>query len=121
MKKLLLISISILVVLSSCKINPKDDDPQPNEPQSMEDLNISSSFDWKTTTDYSLSLKSQSSNVVIVTSTDGTVYYQGFIKSGVTLETKLTLPSYEEKILLKFKGDTVELDLSGSNLSYDFN
>lgn len=120
MKKLLLFVASFVIILSSCKIDPTNDDPTPSEDPNMEDMIVTSDFDWKTTTDYSLTLKGNHSNIIEVVSDNEIVYQRAFLKAGITYEMKLTVPAYEESVNLKYMGKIIKIDLNSSTLSYEF-
>lgn len=120
MKKLLILLFSITIITSACN-RDKTNNPNPENPSSMEDLNISSSFDWKTTKDIQLTVKGNTSNIVEVTSNEGIPYQKGFITANITYTMKLTVPSYEDSIYLYYLGNKVGLELKGENLNYNFN
>ncbi len=123
MKQFILLLTSVVfvsLIFSSCKrIEPIEDVPE-NGITEMEDMQVTSSFDWKTSTDYTLTLEGNSSNIVEITSEEGTPYLKVFIKANESYSTKLTVPTYEEKVILKYMGKEVSLDLNSSELSYKF-
>jgi hypothetical protein len=118
MKKLILLSLIALVfVFSSCK---KDRFDEPKAPEKMEELAVPASFDWKTTKDYSVTLSAYTNGIVEVTNSAGAVYQKAFLSTGQPYTMKLTVPSYETTIRLKFMGKTQDIALSSSNISYQF-
>ncbi|MDV7401372.1 hypothetical protein RZS08_58685, partial [Arthrospira platensis SPKY1] len=95
MKKIFLLSaITAVVVLSSCKKDPKFDEPQ--APQKMEELTVPASFDWKTTKEVSLTLTAQASGIVEVANSQLVAYQKAFLYPGTAYTMKLTIPSYEK-------------------------
>ncbi len=120
MKKIILFAAAIVLIITSCKINPREDNPSPSVDPTIEDLTVTNDFDWKTTSDYLLTLKGNYNNIVEVLSDDETVYQRAFLKAGVSYEMKLTVPSYEESVTLKYMGKIAKLDLTSDNLSYEF-
>jgi hypothetical protein len=118
MKKLILFSIvALAVLLSSCK---KDRFDEPKAPEKMEELSVPANFDWKTTKDFSLTLTSATNGIVEVANTKSIAYQKAFLTPGQSYTMKLTVPSYENTIVLNHSGQTVTLQLSGPSLSYQF-
>lgn len=118
MKKLILLSlVALVVVLSSCK---KDRFDEPKAPEKMEELTVPTSFDWKTTKDYSITLSASTNGIVEVANTQSIAYQKAFLTPEQSYTMKLTVPSYETTIVLKHLGQTVTLQLSGSSLSHQF-
>mgnify|MGYP000353771548 CR=1 FL=1 len=119
MKKTLVLLFSIALLISACNRN-QNEDPAPETPTSMEDLEVSQNFDWKTTQNYQLKITGTTSNIIKILSEDGVTYQSAFITANVTYNTKLTVPSYEKKIRLKYSGQEVILDLDSETINYDF-
>ncbi len=119
MKKIIVLLFSFAVLFGACK-KSSNNEPKPITPTSMDDLDISQSFDWKTTKDYSLTVTGNKSNIVEVKSETGVTYQRAFLNANEPYSTKITVPSYEKTILLKFLGQEVILELNGSNLNYQF-
>ena len=119
MKYLLLTLISITFLFTSCK-RDTNSNPVPETPPTMEDMEVSQSFNWKTTQDYQLKITGTNSNIIEILSEDGVTYQSAFITANITYNTKLTVASYEKKIRLKYSGQEVILELDSDNISYDF-
>ncbi len=119
MKKLLLLLFSVSILFSACNRNT-DDNPDPTSPPTMEDLNVSDSFNWKTTKDYKLELTGNTDNMIEVASDKGIAYQKAYLKANVAYTMNLTLPSYEKSVILKYMGQEVTIELSSENLSYEF-
>ncbi len=118
---ILLISIGV----SSCK----KDDPVGNDPvKGMNDLIISSDFNWKTTktVNVSITLPSEDfSQILSIYSISGDeLYYTGYATNGGILTTKITIPTSVNEAMLVYgleEGAEPKLIDVGDNLVYDFN
>ncbi len=117
-KTAFIIAIILTVVLTSCK---KDRFFEPDKtPENMEQLTVPSSFDWKTTKDIQLTLSAPSNGIVEVSNSQNVAYQKAFLTPGQTYMMKLTLPSYEQNIKLKFLGQVVDIQVTGTSISYQF-
>lgn len=113
-----LLSFLLITIFSSCK---KDlTEPKATE-ASIENIAVPESFDWKTTKEYTMNLTSNSSGLLEVTNNEGIAYFRLFLSAGNPYSGKLTLPSYETKVILKFKGINTEIELTSQNISYQSN
>jgi hypothetical protein len=119
MKKAILISVVLLgIIFTSCQ---KDFDEQPIQaPTTMDDLQVPSNFDWKTTKDINFNLKGDYNSIVEVLASNGKVYHKAFLTQNHTYGVKLTLPSYEKQITLRYKGQEVPIELDGSTVNHTF-
>ncbi len=119
MKKIILLSVLGLAVLfSSCR---KDMDNKPTTPPTMEELEIPADFDWKTIKDFQLTLTGYANSIVEVSSPEGVVYQKVFLTRNEPYTMKLTVPTYEQSVRLKYMGQNIELQLSTTNIEYTFN
>lgn len=119
-KVIILILVGFAVILVSCQ---KQSGIIPNEPvktKTMSDLQIPTTFNWKTTQTIQLTLTTKANNLVNVTSSNGVSYQKAFLKTGVPYTMKLVIPSYEKSLILNFMGKTVSLSISSNNMSYQF-
>ncbi|HMM10504.1 MAG TPA: hypothetical protein PKE03_00220 [Bacteroidales bacterium] len=118
MKKIaFFLMVAVLGTLYSCR----KDRFEPNQPKNMEELQVPAGFDWKTTKDYALTITANNDGMVEVTNSNDVAYQRAFLTSGTPYTMKLTLPSFEKTVKLKFQGMTTNLALSGQNLNYQFN
>lgn len=116
-KIFLLFSITIFI-LSSCK--KSYDTPIVDEDtiiESVSDLKVPASFDWKTTQTILVSVhlpQSGEIQALIITNRDGSKrYFKGFPEnSSRTVNTKITIPSYENELRLIYNGTV------GPNIAY---
>ena len=118
MKKLFFIIAGLAVVLSSCKKDRIFDEPK--APQTMEELTVPSSFDWKTTKEVNLTLSAPASGIVEVANSQLVAYQKAFLNPGTAYTMKLTVPSYEKNLKLRFLGQEASLEITGNNLTYTF-
>ena len=119
MKKIIFLSaIATIIFLSSCKKDRMFDEPQ--APQTMEELTVPNSFDWKTTKEVNLTLTAQASGIVEVANSQLVAYQKAFLNPGSAYTMKLTVPTYEKSIKLRFLGQEATLEITGSTLSYTF-
>lgn len=119
MKKLLFISMfALTIVFASCKKDFTETIEQ--TPETMEDLKVPANFDWKTTTEVTVSMKSGVNGLAEVAAPNGIVYHRAFLKENETYEVKLTVPAYEKRIHLRHKGLDKAIELDGSRISHTF-
>lgn len=118
MKKIaFFLMIAVLASLYSCR----KDRFEPNTPSSMEELKVPANFDWKTTKDYTFTFQAGSAGLVSVNSKNGNVYHLAYLVQGSPYTIKLTLPTYEKRVVLVFKDQTAEVELTGSVINRQFN
>jgi hypothetical protein len=108
--------IAALTSLYSCR-----KDLEPTIPSSMEELKVPANFDWKTTKDHTFVFQSGSSGLVAVNSKSGTTYHRAYLMQGNPYTIKLTLPTFEKRVVLVFKDQTLEVELTGSIINRQFN
>jgi hypothetical protein len=119
MKKTLLYSIILVITFAACK---KDDFIPTDDTQikSTGDLKISDSFDWKTTRDFNLTVTANEIGIVEVTNMDGSPYLKFFVQAGIATTMKLTTPTFEKSVQLKYMGQKITLELTETELSFQF-
>lgn len=136
MKKLVyLISIGFVFILSSCSKAPVIEDPTSlvtpttttsttttdNTITNLDELEVSSNFNWKTYKDVSLILTGNNNSIVEVISQDGqTVYQKVYLTNNKAYEIKLAVPTYEKQLKLKFNGQVKSVNISSGNANYTF-
>jgi hypothetical protein len=119
MKNYILILIaSFALIITSCK---KEIDNEPVEnPQDIQELVVPLDFDWKTTAEFQLTLSGPTNGLIEVTNAEGFAYQKAFLTANQTYTTKLTVPTFEKKVTLKYAGQEVILDLNAAELQYEF-
>lgn len=119
-KSLKLMLIGMLLLNSCYKDDSRPYDEKQAIPASMENLAIQSTFDWKTTKKYKITIRGNVNNIVKITSESGVVYQKVFLVAGTDCVTIITLPAYEKNVHLVYNGQNVELILSSAPLTYTF-
>ncbi len=119
MKKLLVFLFSIVLLGTACKKNNSDDQETVTQ-TSMEELDIGSGFNWKTTKNYQLTITGNDNGIIEVISNDDIPYQKAFLTSDVPYSMKLTLPAYEKFVKLKFMDQEVSIELDSETLTYKF-
>lgn len=86
----------------------------------MEELTVPASFDWKTTKDVQLTLSANANGIVEVMNASNISYQKAFLTPAQPYVMKLTIPSYEKSVKLRFQGKEASLEIGSGNLSYNF-
>lgn len=123
MKKVsVLIFISLMFMMVSCsKNNIKPVNPSGSKTSnSMSDLQVPATFNWKTTQTIYLTVTANKNNLIDVTSTDGVSYQKAFLSPNKAYTMKLVIPAYTKVLNLDFMGQKVTLDITSTNMNYQF-
>jgi hypothetical protein len=115
----LILFLGIIITLAACNKNELND-VNPNDVVTMDDLNVSSGFNWQTYETYDLSLKSNLNSMVEIMAGERSIQ-KVFLSKNESYTTKITLPTYVNSIILKHLGSEITLDLDAQNLTYVFN
>lgn len=124
MKKLY-IFILLVATLVSCR---KIDDVTPSDsPKPTKELNINSSFNWKTSKEVTLNViglknvSPQIKNTLYIKSTIGdTTYYKDLLIMNTDYTIKFTVPSTETKVVLIYGSKSKTLDLLSNEITFDY-
>lgn len=120
MKKVLSIfALGIIVFFSACKKEVVT--PVENTDKSMRELNVNPGFDWKTTHSVTLTLTGYAASTVEVKTPEGDLIQKVLLKKGEAIKSVLALPKATKSIQLRYMGQEVNLEVSGTDLSYIFN
>lgn len=111
-----LLGIFALTITSCKKDKPEFKVDQPT----IENIEVPDQFDWKTTKDYSIVFSTPTIGLVEVSNIAGLPYQKAFLVPDKTFTMKLTVPSYDQKVIIKHNGQTRELDLSTSTIYVNF-
>ena len=125
--KIIILTLIAATLFQSC-VKPKFIDLPESFIESVNDLIIPASFDWKTTKTLNVSVVLPDDGAIkpltITDSSGNKTYFRGYPDDGSrTVSTIITIPSYVKKVKLAF-GDNNEssLDLvSNSSMNYNFN
>jgi len=124
MKKLItvLLVVGIGLSLTLCQ-KPKTNktDTQAELSKDINTLDVDDNFNWKTIKDIQVSLTSSTDNVVFIKSIKGDVYLKAFLKSGQKFDTKITIPTYVEEVMVVCNGQSQKLSVVDKVLTYSFN
>jgi len=119
MKRAILITIAgVLFGLSSCMKDVGDIQREVNS--NIEEMNVDTSFDWKTTRDVVLNLTGYTNGLVRVESTKGLVYQTASLLKYQPYEMKLNIPAHERSVMLVFGGKSVEVSVEGGEINHRF-
>lgn len=125
--KIIILILIVAALLQSCVKGEFIDFPEPSV-ESVNDLNIPASFDWKTTKTLNVSVVLPDDGAIkplTITNSSGTKrYFRGYPDDGSrTVSTIITIPSYIKKVKLAYGGNNESsLDLvSNSSMNYNFN
>lgn len=122
MKKFLaILPVIMMIALASCQ---KDPYVKPDKPASIEDLRVSSSFDWKTTQNVKVQVQGlqvpvQVMRTIIISDAGQTTFYKGMQAMNANAEYNLVLPAYLKEIKISF--GTISKTLPIQNGSVVFN
>lgn len=117
---LFLMLLGTAFLVSSCQKEVITPEP-PAPTADLKTVQVSHDFNWKTYTDYKLTLNSsQGSGIVSVADPDGKVYQKVFLRRNIPFTVKFTAPTAQKSIQIVFLGQRMELNLSSANLSYSF-
>jgi len=105
---------------SPSKSNQEANDPTSGNANTMESINVPSDFNWKTFTDYDLTIDSDVAGLIQVVSKKGTVYHRAYLSGKDAYTFILTVPAYENEVKLRHQGEEVLMDLSGKTLFHSF-
>lgn len=120
MKKLLFFIVAASLLLASCNRDRYKEQHEVDLNNSTQQLSVPQDFDWKTSTDHTITIKSASAGMLDVTNSDGKVYQQAYIHADKAFEMKLTVPTWEKSLQVKFRGKKQPLELTGSHILLNF-
>lgn len=118
MKKIALIFALVLIVFSSCKKNL--DVVKPESPSNLNDIKVSSDFNWKTSHDVQITITGFVNGLVEVSSPKGVVYQRAFLRQNQPYSMKVTVPAYEAAVHLLYMGQDVEVKIGAGNITHTF-
>ncbi|HSW67955.1 MAG TPA: hypothetical protein VLH16_05210 [Bacteroidales bacterium] len=113
-----LVVLLSLAVLTSCQ---KDDIDDIDTINNMEEITVPANFDWKTTRDIQITFTSNTNGIVEVLNSQNVPYQKVFLNPTQSYIMKLTLPSFETEIKLRFLGKESVVELGNGIIQYHFN
>jgi hypothetical protein len=119
MKKISYLSFLLAVLLlTSCQ---KEESTIPNPVNSVNEMQVSPSFDWKTTHDVTVTLTGYANSTVEIANPKGEIIQKAFLKKDEAYTVKLNLPVAIKSLQLRYMGQVVDANLSNGTLTYVFN
>ncbi len=120
-KYITILSGIALLLMASCQKDPID---KPDKPASIEDLKVSSSFDWKTTQNVRVQVQGlqvpvQVMRTITISDAGQTIFYKGIQAMNANAEYNLVLPAYLKEIRISF--GTISKTMPIQNGSVVFN
>jgi LruC domain-containing protein len=122
----LILLLTAATIFGSCQ--KEDSILAVSKVESFRDLQVSSSFDWKTTQELNVSAVLPDNGELqplVITNTAGTeTYFSGYPDDGSrTVNTKITVPSYLKELRLFYNGIYIPgiVSIANGSMSYDFN
>lgn len=86
----------------------------------MEDIKVPKNFNWKTFATYDITLEAEEAGQFQVVSESGTVYHRANLNGKDAYTFNLAIPTYEDKVKVQFRGESMLLDLSSKSLFHSF-
>lgn len=120
MKNQVAILLILTIVLSSCKKELNNPEDCPNCPVSLSEVSFTDDFDWKTTKQVTLNIKTTQSMIIEVSSEDvSNIIHKGYLMGGedASYTAKINVPTYYQKLrvngkIVNLDSDIVEIDFS---------
>ena len=117
-KALVLLIFSFVFIFNSCS---KDKNVENSTVvKNMDELKISSGFNWKTTKDYNFTLLSHTSGLIELSDDKGSVYYKAMLTENQEYTFKISLPNILKQVNLRFSGKTEAIVLDSDNINFTF-
>jgi len=88
--------------------------------ESMEDLRVSSTFEWKTTKEVKLTFEGYKTSMIQIGSDNGIVYHKAFIQEGKPYTFTLTVPAHVNQLNAVYRGQKRTLDMNRSAINHRF-
>ncbi len=120
MKKLPFILLAAAsMLLFSCSKDRSESDK--NDLHTLEEIDVPDDFNWRTYTHVDFELKGGFNSLIEVASTNGkTVYHRGYLVKDQTLSISVPIPSFETRVIIRYMGKAVTVDLAGSVIVQEF-
>ncbi len=129
MKKLFgtqLLSLVVLIALLSLSGCKKTEEVLPENPQTIFDLKVSSSFDWKTTKSLTVNVAGMEypltiTNTLYIKSVDGkSVFYNNLHEMNKSYTLQVAVPAYLDKIVISYGTISKTMDIVGTTVNFDY-
>lgn len=114
---------SLVLVLAACKA-PSNSNYEALESDENRttylDMKVPSDFNWRTFEEFEVTLEADQRGLVQVKSTKGVVYHRANLNGADPYSFKLSVPSYEQEVVVLFRGEEATLNLASKNLMHAF-
>jgi len=114
--KYIILLVLLSTAIASCNKDYNAVEPI-NENRTIEDLTISSDFNWQTYKTYEVTLKSSLKSQAEIVSDKDVVYQRVFLIENMPYTFQLTVPTYEKSVRILHLGKYTQLQLDSDNLS----
>ena len=115
--------VMFAMIFAACKSPSKsgyDSDEVNGSGITMEDIKVPKNFNWKTFATYDITFEAEEAGQFQVVSESGTVYHRANLNGKDAYTFNLAIPTFEDKVKVLFRGETVSLDLSNKSLFHSF-
>lgn len=109
---------SIVFVIVSCNKDYNTENTAAKK--NMDELKISSGFNWKTTKDYNFTLSSPSTGIVELSDEKGVLYYKAMLTENQEYSFKISLPIILKQVNLSTSGKTEVIVLDSDDINFTF-
>lgn len=118
--KTIKIILLILCVFSlmpiACKKSLEEKYAQnPYRPTSTKELKVSSSFNWSTVTDFTVTLNPSHAGLLLIQNSQAEVYHKAFVLPGKSHSVRLNVPKTVTKVVVFFNGAREEIQLGSAS------
>ncbi|MGC8865161.1 MAG: hypothetical protein ACP5O2_05500 [Bacteroidales bacterium] len=120
-KFFLFVLAGLIISLASCQKDEATEPTLPQQPQTMKELQVPANFNWKTTRNLEVSLTAKSNGLVEILDAKGNAYQKAFLLANKPFVLKLTVPSAEKVLKIKFNGKVASVEITSDNLSIGLN
>jgi hypothetical protein len=121
----LILVFGLTVLLSGCKKNTVEPQPPAQNPQTLNDLKAPDSFNWSTGSTVEVKITGLPTvlpvkNTLKISLNDGRVIFSRLHTMSEDLSVKITVPSTENKLILKYGTLTQSADIMSGQALFSF-
>lgn len=121
----LILLFGLTVVLTGCKKNAVEPQPSAQNPQTLNDLKAPDSFNWSTASTVEVKITGLPTvlpvkNTLKISLSDGQVLFSRLHTMSEDLSVKVTVPSTEKKLTLRYGALTQSVDIISGQALFSF-
>lgn len=108
-------------VIHSCSVD--EDDPKPDDPQTvedMEDLSVDDEFSWKTTDLVLLKIQGLHNGTVKVKDQNGKVHHKIFHNMFTHISKMISIPDNLDNVVIEYQGESVTVPIIDGKITHSF-